>query len=464
MSKRLIGIEIGERTLRVATLNREKNQITVNALVERNFTDQAELTELLSELLSEEFNIGDQLVTYLPARSAYVRRLTFPFLDEKKITAALPFELAAQLPVSIDDCATAMQKIQQSDEGASVSAAAVPKETLQSLLDLFENVDVPLHRIDLAPFCHVASLGEQIRNGILICATDQETTVSLLENGHLKDYRVLQATPEPASMPHYQALLREIKVLTHMAETQELAISLMGAGATTGLAEALQTSGLQVDMLSLNLGGQYIETAFLPAVALALQAKSARSSRSFNFRQGPYALKGEWANLKGKLALLIALLGVTILVLCGSMTFKYLDKAGRAEQLQNEMVKVYRSLFPNATTIVDVPMQLQSAIRDLQEKNSLVASEAAPPLDVLKAVSRLSEVVTIEIREFAMGPEDLKMSGWTISFEAVNQIAKGLEDTEMFGMVQVTDAKMSLDGSRIDFRLLLSYAGQEGTQ
>ena len=55
------------------------------------------------------------------------------------------------------------------------------------------------------------------------------------------------------------------------------------------------------------------------------------------------------------------------------MTFKYPDKAGRDDQLQMEIVNVYRSLFPEATTIVDVPMQLKSAIRGLQEKGILLA-------------------------------------------------------------------------------------------
>jgi general secretion pathway protein L len=54
--------------------------------------------------------------------------------------------------------------------------------------------------------------------------------------------------------------------------------------------------------------------------------------------------------------------------------------------------------------------------------------------------------------------EELKLTGWTSSFEAVNQMAKVLGESPLFASIQVTDAKMSLDGSRIDFRLLLSLA------
>jgi general secretion pathway protein L len=232
----------------------------------------------------------------------------------------------------------------------------------------------------------------------------------------------------------------------------------MGDAGTPELAEALQAAGFGVEMLNLELGGQLIDGPFLPAVALALRARSAKQVRSFNFRRGQYALRGEWANLKRKLVLLASMLGMTALILFGSMALKYADKSNRAEQLQAAMVNVYRSLFPSATTIVDVPMQLRSAIRELEEKGNLIAGGQATTLAVLKEISLLPGIATVEIQEFALTPEELKLTGRTASFEAVNKMAKLLGDSPMFAKVQVSDAKMSLDGSRIDFRLLLTLA------
>lgn len=462
MSKRLIGIEIGDRTLHIAILNREKGQVAVSSLLERSYADAAELAGHLKDLLPGEFSLGDQLVTNLPARSAYVRRLEFPFQDEKKIAAAIPFELSAQLPVAIEDCATATQKAQPAGSGAAITAAAVPRQTLQTLVDLFEQADVPLHRVDLAPFCHVASLAEQIGDGILVCATEQETTVSLLQNGQLKDYRVLPAASGQSVASHYRSLLREVNVLSHAAGNEGMTISLAGAAIGPELEKTLQAAEYKVETLSLELGGRLIEAPFLPAAALALRGKNDRADRSFNFRRGEFALKGEWANLKRKLVLLVALLGMCLLVLAGSLTITYLDKARSAGQLQTEMVKIYRSLFPQATTIVDVPLQLQRAILDLQGKNRLLSGNQAPALAILKEVSRLPELANVEIQELSIGANELKMSGQTASFEAVNQMARVLEESPLFTSVQVTDAKMSLDGNRINFRLSLPLVGQEG--
>jgi general secretion pathway protein L len=464
MSKRLIGIEIGQSTLRVAILIQEKGQLSASSLLEKTYADPGQLTSHLRELLAGEFRIGDQLATSLPARSAYVRQLDFPFQDDKKIAAAIPFALSTQLPVAIDLCATAIQPAQPTGQGATVAAAAVPKKTLEPLLDTFEEAAVPLHLVDLAPFCHVAGLGEQVGDGLLICATGQETTVCLVRDGRLADYRVLPAMAGPGRAAHLQQLLREIRVLKHASGAGNLGISIMGEASSPELAEALQASGLRVEMLSLELDGQVIDGAFLPAVALALRARGAKHESSFNFRRGPYALKGEWANLKRKLVLLAALLGMTVLIMFGSMALKYADMSGRAERLQVEMVEVYQTLFPEATTIVDVPLQLKSAIRDLQEKGNLVTGGQFSALAVLKEVSRLPELVTIEVQELALSGEELKVTGWTASFEAVNQMAGVLGDSALFTKVQVTDAKMSLDGSRIDFRLLLSLANPGGGQ
>lgn len=462
MSKRLIGIEIGARTLRIAILNRDKGQSRVASLLERNYADETELEGHLQEVLTGEFRFGDQLATALPARSAYVRQLQFPFQEERKIAAAIPFELSSQLPVSVEDCATATQKTQPTDEGASIVTAAVPRDTLETLLRHFDNAATPLHRVDLAPFCYAAVLGVQIGDGILVCATSQETTVSLLQGGQQTEYRALPAITAGAAPAQFQALLREIKILAHAGGGENLVVSLMGDGVTAELEQGLQQAGYPVEQLVLNLGGESIESAFLPAVALALRAKPDRAERSFNFRQGAYALKGEWANLKKKGVLLVALLGLTLLVLAGSLTIRYIDKANQAEQLQVEMVNIYKSLFPNATTIVDVPMQLKSAILELQDKNNLITGNAPAALAVLKELSRLPEMVPIELQEFSMTPEALKLSGKTDSFESVNQISSFLEESPLFSSVQVADAKMSLDGKQINFRLSLSYAQQGG--
>lgn len=460
MSKRLIGIEVGDRTLRVAVLNREKGQVSVGSLLERTFADSDELTSHLREILSGPVRIGDQLITALPARSVYLRTLQFPFQDEKKIMAAVPFELSSQLPVAIETCATAVQQARKTAEGATVVAAAVAKATLEPLLALFEDAGVPLHRVDVRPYCYAAGLGEQFGDGILVCASEQETTVSLLDNGHVSESRTFSAVTEPASSQYLQQLAREIRSLTHASGEDTRPLILIGSSISKELTEALQDFEHPVEVLSLELGNQVIDGPFLPAVAIALGAKVAKNNRSFNFRRGQYALKGEWANLKKRLVLLATIFAMAVSIMAGSMALKYADKNSRLNQIQREMTSIYRALLPEATTIVDVPLQMKSAIRELQEKGNLVSGNQASVLAVLNEVSRLPELVTVEFQEFSFGEAELKLSGHAASFEAVNKMAEALGASPLFATIQVSDAKMSLDGSRIDFRLLIAISGK----
>ncbi len=464
MKKRLIGIEVGDRILRVAVLISEKGQISVSSLLERTFTDSEELTSHLRDILSGSVSIGDQLITALPARSAYVRTLQFPFQDEKKIAAAVPFELSSQLPVSIETCATALQQAQKMADGATVVAAAVPKATLEPLLAIYEDAGVPLHMIDLRPYCYTAGLGRQVDGAILVCASEQETTVALINNGSVSETRTFSAVAESASSQYLQHLNREIRSLTHASGAGPHPLILMGSSISEELAKALQDLEHQVEILSLELGKKVIDGPFLPAVALALRAKVTKNNLSFNFRRGQYALRGEWANLKKRLVFLAAILAMAVSIMAGSMALKFAEKAGRLNKMQEEMTEVYRSLFPEATTIVDVPLQIRSAIRELQEKGNLVSGNQATVLAVLKEVSRLPELVTVEFQELALGAAELKLSGHTASFEAVNKIKEALGASQLFSNIQVTDAKMSLDGTRIDFRLVITISGKGDEQ
>ena len=110
-----------------------------------------------------------------------------------------------------------------------------------------------------------------------------------------------------------------------------------------------------------------------------------------------------------------------------------------------------------------LPMQAEAS-EPLQEKGSLITGGQSSALAVLKEISRLPDRVTVEFQEFALSNEELKLSGQTSSFEAVNQMSGVLGESPLFSKIQVTDAKMSLDGSRIDFRMLLSLANPGAEQ
>jgi Tfp pilus assembly protein PilN len=64
------------------------------------------------------------------------------------------------------------------------------------------------------------------------------------------------------------------------------------------------------------------------------------------------------------------------------------------------------------------------------------------------------------VEAFSCGSEEVRLSGSTDSFEAVNRIRAQLASSALFSSVEVAESRKSLEGSRVEFRLRLPLAGK----
>ena len=463
MAKRFLGLDIGPHSAHLAVLDYDQGQVTQIQLLESRLEELPLQLAELRAALEGDFRIGDQLAAALPAKAAYVRSLEFPFRDPKKIRAALPFEMGSRLPVPMEECVAAAQPAISSEANSvKVTAAAVPKTVLHEFLDPADEAGVPLHVLDLAPYAYVAGLTEWCSDGILVAANTIETTVSRIEAGHLVDYRLLPGGGELLSPGGLKTLHREIRSLTARDANRAMSIYLMGDAATAELAEQLLQAGLAVEQLTMRLAGEEVPAAFIPATALALRGAAKENSNAFNFRQGDFTLKGEWQKLKTSLWISASLAVLICVVLASAAVINYRAKTKQVDALQTEMVELYRQTFPDATTIIDVPLQMQSALRDLRERSSLIGGSQPGALTVLKALSSLPDDLELDLQEFDYGPGNVRLSGQTTSFDALNRITEHLGRSTLFAEMQVTDAKMATDGNQVNFRLLLTLVGEGG--
>jgi general secretion pathway protein L len=461
MAKRFFGLELSHQGARLAVLTYDAGQLQRLQLLHSQHSEAAEQLRELSNQLQTVFTIHDRWAAVLPAGQAYVRELEFPFQDAKKIAAAVPLALNAQIPIPVENCATAAAIGPAPDNTAGRTiAAAIPRATLENLLAAAELVGIPLRTVDLAPFALVTGLAEQLSEGILIVAGDTELTISHLQRGKLADYRLLPMAAAQDERTRATLLVRDIPALLAGFSATEPAppIYLTGAGASEALAGQLAEQGLQVEQLSLNLAGEAVPPAFVPAVATALRARSEKTTTSFNFRQGSYALKGEWQKLKRSLITSVCLGIVLVLLLVGAGLVNYRAKTTRVDRLQQQMVDIYQQTFPASTTIVDIPLQMQSAIGGLQERSRLLGSTRAGALETLKTVSQLPDELSMDVQEFNYSPEEVRISARTDSFDTVNRINEQLAGSSLFAEVQVADAKLTLQNDRIDFRLIMTLA------
>ncbi len=153
----------------------------------------------------------------------------------------------------------------------------------------------------------------------------------------------------------------------------------------------------------------------------------------------------------------------SVLALSASAYLNYAHKAQRAEALSKEMTRLYRQTFPGAKVIVDVPLQMRSGIAELEKKGRIIgAAGGSTPLEVINEISRrIPEEVVVDIRDLSHTPDAVRLEGYTSSFDAINRMAKSLQESARFKEAQISDAKMSLDGSRVDFRINLTFSQEQ---
>ena len=132
--------------------------------------------------------------------------------------------------------------------------------------------------------------------------------------------------------------------------------------------------------------------------------------------------------------------------------------------LDQQMTGLYQKIFPRAATMVDVPMQMKSAIRQLQEDSGIIGSEQLPALQLLRTLSELPKSLSVDVDEVTMERNEVRISGRATTFEEVNRMAETFRHSPHFGKVEVAESKMDLDGKRVSYRLrmILSGSGKGG--
>lgn len=450
MAKRIIGIDCSDGTLRAVVLADERGGTRLLHRGQAPWSAGSPLGEALAAAAGFLPAPGDRLAAALPAAAGFVRELSFPFAERRKIEAAAPLELAGLIPAVIDDCVVA---VRDGDGGGTVLSAAVPQGTVAAFLAPFESAGIPLHLLDLAPWPLVSGLGPHFPDAVIVHLDAAATLLLRLQGGAAHSHRVIPGAPDGGRIGREMLLL--------CGGERELPCWLIGPAASAEILAVLSEHLPQSRRGELNVDGRELAAEYLPAYAVARRAAVERGG--FNLRRGPFALRGEWVKHRPRLIALITLFVVGVLAVGGSAATRYLQKAREAEQLKAEMARIYKETFPGSTTVVDVPLQMRSKLSELTRNTRLGGTDRAHrPLAVLEEVSRLTPAdLPFEVREWNWSPDGVRCEATTSTFDAANRLAALLGASPLFAAAKVSDARASGDGNRIDFRLDLTFRDNE---
>jgi Tfp pilus assembly protein PilN len=458
MSKRFIGIDLEGPEVRVAILTAGQGQINVE-MKKRHYETPEEAAEAIKELLGGKISLGDRLITALPCRVGLFRRLHFPFRERGKIEEALPLELNSQLPISLEEHLISFLPPRALENNYQVDTVVVNKREVEELLTHFPDPEQNPARIDLFPFALLPILGDQ--DGILVYCRRLEVVVALIYDGMIRDYRLLPGTSELAEEDIFDFVANQVSQLENAIGHSDLPLWITGAGVTEDLLVLLYKTDRTILSPAEDIFDTEVSCEMAPAALLALaEMRATKKVGWLNFRQKEFAAQGQLEVFRTKLVVIALLLFLVVIGGTAAMHLEYRQKVREEHRLKQQMTEIFRQVMPPGTPVVDAPSQLESQLSELQKQVQLFGLGGHGPVTVLQALSsNIDKGIRVDIKEFIYSSDEVRLVGNADSFEQVDQITEKLKQSPLFSHVEITNAKLATDNSRVDFELQLKFYG-----
>jgi general secretion pathway protein L len=461
MSKRFIGIDLEGTDVRVAVLTVAAGKIDVQ-LDKCSYETPDEAAAAIRELVGGKVALGDRLIAALPCRVGLFRRLRFPFREKNKIAAALPLELNSQLPISLDEHIVSFLPPRARESDYEVDAVVVHKREVDELLGHFPEPEHNPRRIDLFPFAFLPVIGDQ--DGMLIYCRRLEVVVALVYDGMIRDYRLLPGTSEISEEEVFDFIATQIGQLENSIGHEGFPLWVIGAGVTEELMVILYKTDRTILTPAEDVFGFEIGFDMAPAALLALaEMRAVKKVGQIDFRQGDFAARGQLEIFRTKLIAVVIILLLVIVGVGVTMELGYLQRSREEKQLKKEMVTIFQQVMPPGAPIVDVPLQLESELKELQKQVQFFGVSGHGAATVLQRLSAsIDPSLHVDFRELYYSPEEVRIAATADSFESVDKIVEQLKENPIFDYIEITNAKLATDNSQVDFELKLKFSGEDG--
>lgn len=464
MARTYIGVDVDQSRLHVVCLEQGSDGMIVRAIASREIDGIDRAAEAVAEIVQDWDVSSTRMAASLPTDQLLSRTVTFPFSDPRKIAAAVPLELAAQLPVDLDDYLTTALPAGRDGDSYCSFALAVPDAEVEQFLAPFDLQQLPLRVLEVAPFADLYLLPEETTDAILVTIRETGYTVARVEGGAIQSYRQSAIEDDLSAEDFAVVLMRDVRTLAVQVPEKSLPIFLSGSGLTVERQRAMidRLPGATVPAIEFESGR--LQAAYLPALALARRAAQSERKSGCNLRQGRHAFHGSLAPFRRQLTVIAALLILTLVATSTGFWFRYAGKAQELDRLDQTLQSIYKQSFPRSPVPADVPLYLASNLAGLHEESRLLGAAQINPLQVLESMTRGVGLDTgIDVQELNFDVEGVALHGRAASFDAVDRLAERLRQQSVFAQVQIGDAKMSVDGSRVDFRVDVDFsvAGRE---
>ena len=497
MTTRLFAIDIHEDLITGVLLQLNHKTATVagcgGAVIGARSTEEA-----LAEVMEKAGFHGGPCRISFPAGRFFIRNLSLPFTDTRKINKILPFELEEMAPIEIEKLLVDAIPARTEGNKTGVIAVMVEREFLADRLALLLKLGLDPEIVTVSgvqtavrllevPDCpsDLILIDIGLRQATMIVVVDKRVVLiralGFGESG--ADFRfgetplqILPARPEylPDTYRAFAAAVQQALLAAEIAG-QGMPIYLTGPmghlGEQQGLAKYLEDC-LGAEIRKCDLLSQHPSLKISPSIqaqwvpwlmdqALALGMRQVKSRTGFNFRKDAFAKKISFEQYRHQVLRFAAVTAVFIALVGFSLWFSYLSGRAEEKKLAMRIQTVFTETLPTVTRIVDPVQQLQAEISRLKQATGGESGSNGPKvLNLLAEISKcIPPSLQVRLTFMAIDEKGVRIKGETDNFNAVDNIKNKLKESKYFSSVTISSANLAPKGGGIRFELKLDLSG-----
>ncbi len=520
MSKRILTIDMksGVLTAIVCTVDGKAMQIVAHAMVPVGVRPLEEaLVELVQDIAARHVVTTDAESSLDSGQSSLFcdeshvafesevfsfRNLSLPFTDTKTISKILPLELEENAPVKMERLLVDALITSEDKSNSQIIAAMIDRELLDRRLTILCDLGIDPERVTISGIPTALSLihTPELPADFLILTIDLQRASLILvrarkiilirplvfDSGLASGFQITQTENQEAAITvvrpenmekSFQSLCTTIRQTLQSLFIADiispLALYLNGSvGSWAGVSERIEAglgslcqscAVVQTDPAwSVIVPENETWNGGIMADAVNLGWQATSNWRGFNFRKEGFAVKKSFTRNK-KLALLLGLplLSVGVLTLI-YFWIDYSRLVKKHNDLTAQINAIFTSTLPEVTRIVDPVQQLQVKIKEVGQ-SSMNPDGHLPTSTIVHLLAEISATIpsTLDVRlaRFVVDDTGLRIKGNTDTFNSVDAIKKGLEQSSAFSNVEISTATLDAKTSKIRFELKLTMKG-----
>jgi len=494
MYGRFVGLDIGEKDVRISLIKRGFREVQLLQTIRADLPDSSpDSSDTLSSTFSDYSLPKGDIAACLAGDPISVRVIRFPFTDPKKIDQVYAYELENISTFDPDEKIHSYHII-KGDVGGEALVCVYEKEDVEELLEFFNKGGIDPKVVTYAPVAFgtlsdflegekpliLVDMGESEisfclfdENGLKRVRSSAKATVSLVSNlsGELGvDKDELKLTRQSLNAVNGENMekslspvINELKKTIHFFETElkEGVKSIVVSGALAnapGVCEIFKKE-FNRDVRKIFIPDIGVDNSplYAKSYALALYGSSFKSGY-LNFRKDQFKYVGVDREIRRLFLTPAILAAIFVALLIYNSASRYFELKNEVNELEGRITAVVKETFPDVKIIPRPVEYMESEVGKVKEKLRMIEGVQGPstPLEVLRNISATLPTkmqLTVNDIKFESG-NTVKIQGECDSYQEVTEIEEALSKSEMFESVSRNQTGNTV-GGKTKFELSL---------